>query len=868
MGTVRKPVLIAIALTLVGALGWLALDAFDAPPTVEWVIAPNDPLARIEAMPDQLDGSRPDGTWRDPDRAPSGAREPAAEPLDQTVELTGRVVDEGGAPIAEAEVFLTLRQIRRSASARRIADPVRTDDRGRFRFRGPAYRSLSIVLETFHPRFAPTVELRALDGSEAHIQLADVVLRPGGTVEGRIRDEFGAALANATVTLEPSRTNPMLWGRRTELLRPEVTTDGTGGFAFAGVARGGFRIRAELEGFEKAASAPFEMATTGIHRVDDLVLVRGAVLTGEIRDTRGNAIRDARVQVRSTTGRGNFRTTSDSDGRFALEHLPRGELALGVSARGFLGHEEVIDTAAVTAAADIEIELEDGLRITGLVHGPDGTPVEMFAARPRRLGALDAPDRGLEPETRTPEAGPPRAGLPSGRPQGPGQKAGRSPFPADAGTPVRHPEGAFEFEGMLDGRYVVDITGSAYQAVRTEEFELRRDQPAPHIVVHLPRGVRIHGSVLTAEGEPAAGAALELRQAADAPEREGPRGPQGSGRILWAADRITTDDRGRYAFENARPGRYELSARFDGYAETTSPPLDANGDTRYDLRLEAFGAIEGKVIAVADLSDTRVIAVNTQPGSALSRSSRVSTPVQPDGTYRLDQVAPGTYRVAVTLGSARSLLAIADDDPAKLVTVHPGRTTQHNPVFEAPPAGAIVGTVYGDRVPQDLQIRAVAESAPQGNVLGGTVGRIRAGRIDTNGDFRIERVPEGRHTLRIATGRNRMLLYETEIFVARDQEVRVDATLVLVDLEGRIESADGSAPSGHAVFYRGVDSPPDGSGPRPQQYRAGVSQGRFRADDMPRDRYCVVFSTGGQTSHVVVSATELDRPIVIPFPAR
>jgi hypothetical protein len=123
---------------------------------------------------------------------------------------------------------------------------------------------------------------------------------------------------------------------------------------------------------------------------------------------------------------------------------------------------------------------------------------------------------------------------------------------------VGRPGGAFSFEGLDEGVYVVDIESPEHQRQRTEPVELRVGGGSPHLVVALAR--ELHVSVVTARQtrEPLAEARVELRTPAEAPAGErsknaglrlGPRS-RDRGALLAVA---RTEERGTFELRNAPP---------------------------------------------------------------------------------------------------------------------------------------------------------------------------------------------------------------------------------------------------------------------------------------------------------------------------
>jgi hypothetical protein len=79
-----------------------------------------------------------------------------------------------------------------------------------------------------------------------------------GTVLGTIRDASGAMIANASVTLVNDRTG----------ISARSKTDANGSYEFVNQRTGAYRVRAEMQGFQTAEVAPFDLVVNARQRVD------------------------------------------------------------------------------------------------------------------------------------------------------------------------------------------------------------------------------------------------------------------------------------------------------------------------------------------------------------------------------------------------------------------------------------------------------------------------------------------------------------------------------------------------------------------------------------------------------------------------
>ncbi|MFG0320109.1 MAG: carboxypeptidase regulatory-like domain-containing protein [Planctomycetota bacterium JB042] len=216
-------------------------------------------------------------------KAKGGVDEWSAEvELRRGVAVSGRVVALGGAPVGGANVRWRGGHERGWIESEADAD-------GRFEIVGlGAGDELRLVATDPARSFAPGTSERTIGDDEARVEL-DVVLTPGGRLDGEVSDADGLPAPRARVLVEG--LDGETWRRLAQ--KPVLFTDDEGRFSLSGLPEANLELSAEHQGWT-APPVPVAIAPGGAHVVT-LGLEQGAILEGLVVDTRGAPVDDALV---------------------------------------------------------------------------------------------------------------------------------------------------------------------------------------------------------------------------------------------------------------------------------------------------------------------------------------------------------------------------------------------------------------------------------------------------------------------------------------------------------------------------------------------------------------------------------------------
>lgn len=294
--------------------------------------------------------------------------------LEAGSEVTGRVVDDAGAPVASASVVL-----RKPGSFQRLEATSGAD--GSFRI--AAVPDGSYDARATKEGFAPSesVQVTVTGGSAGSIELR---LARGGAIVGRILGVETADLARLRIMAQGGRGMPSI-GR----VEPDAS------YRIDNLREGEWQVRAELPGTGLYAEGTVRLEPGASEARLDLEMKRGLELSGRVRR---NGV-PASGQPVSLRGAGMAMSQTDADGRFRFEGLPAGSYVLQLVDSFFRAlHEEPVE---LEADREITIDLTTG-DITGRVVDAagaaplEGVTVELLRAGGGAMGGTAQSDsRGL-----------------------------------------------------------------------------------------------------------------------------------------------------------------------------------------------------------------------------------------------------------------------------------------------------------------------------------------------------------------------------------------------------------------------------------------------------------------------------------------
>jgi hypothetical protein len=538
----------------------------------------------------------------------------------------GVVKDERGQPIAGAEVELN-REMRfqsRGGQAQFafIGGPgsrprKETGADGRFEFKGLAAGDYTLTVNKKGYGRERVDPVKVAEGKAS--EPIEVVVRPGASISGYVRDKAGNGAPGYRVSARPAGA-----GARGPMAGPfgggpstEEATGPDGAFVIEGVNAG---ESYELQVFGESGLGPRKAGISAPADGVELVVdgrgrIRGMALDAET----GRPLRDFEVTYEPSReggmvfrfggpgGRGRGPGTPTAfhadDGAFTLDDVAAGKWDVQVRSAGYeTGRVAAVSVEEGATVEGIDVRLSRGGVISGRV-------VDARSAKPVRDATVRAELSG---------GGGPRMRF---GPDGGGQEAA-----SDA-------DGRFQISGLTAGSYAVTATHPEWSDA-TEKVDLK--EAVASVDLKMTTGAAIGGAVIGAGQHPVAGASVALSA--------------GGGGMMPFDDSnksTITDAAGRFRFERLTAGRYSLTASLRSQSSTSvEVVLQANDPGRdVNLSLGAGATLKGLVTGLPDAQRTGVN-VNASGPEDFFATTRTGA----DGAFEFSGVPVGPINLGARAG--------------------------------------------------------------------------------------------------------------------------------------------------------------------------------------------------------------------------
>ncbi len=513
--------------------------------------------------------------------------------LKKGIEVTGRVIDDTGKPVAAAHVTATSEGAMWGMGSH--GDPVMTNEKGEFTMVLPAGGHRLKATDGEHaPSTSASVTVR-----DAPVTGIEIAMKGGAAIVGRVDDKDGKPVAFATVRVGGAKAN--MWDRGSR----SATTDKAGRFELHGLARSKHQARAESD---ISASKIVDIDLTNETTKRDVVLVLdvSGTIMGTVVDETGQPVPEVTVnafpdilggaKADGLALAGMSSATTDGNGAFAVHGLPDGAYRMWASrsAGGFRGGLDDRSTPASTGDKGVKLTL-----------AAPGTVIGKLA--------LD----GKPPTMATIQIGP-------------------------QGMPVTVEAGAFTVKDVTPGTLDAIFHGPEFAELIKHDVKVEPGKTTDLGTIDVSRGRVVTGKVVDASGTAVAGARVRLGAmlfsfagADDLADNIGDmRGMRTS----------STDQDGNFSIAGvSKKAQYIAADQADkGQSTATQLPDGTDDPPPLTLALRGWGSITGTVTMKGVPQPGVNITETTQNGGA----QMAMTQTDVDGNFAMLKVAEGTHVLA------------------------------------------------------------------------------------------------------------------------------------------------------------------------------------------------------------------------------
>ena len=672
--------------------------------------------------------------------------------------LTGRVLDEGGKPVAGARVFVIGSEALLENDARLLAE-TRTAADGSFS--APDAPEGTRVLYVQAPGFVPLTHIQMDPRSEER-----VVLHGGGTIRGTVVDAGGKPASGVIVTADE------LAGE----------SDASGRYEIAGVAAGSREVRAIWKE-EFAARRENVRVKKGEAVEAPLKLARAAAVAGTIlEDGTRRPVAGARVSVFAAAGplfgrrRAERVGRADARGRYRIGGLATRPYTIEAARDGYLPSSLPHVVAGIQSAGSANLALRKAASVAGRTVDENGQPIAGARVRvTQEVGIRRMMIRG--------------------------PAAAAASF-LNSGA-LTGPDGAFRLRNLIPARNLeIEAARTGYATARRPGVTLKPGDALKEVALVLRRGLEARGKVVNAQGQPIAGAQVRV-----ALREGGARAVRVQMRMLGMdrekPDAVTGAD-GGFAVKGLEEGEYTASVTRDGFARKSVPGLQVSAAAENvwaPISLSPGIALAGFVRDSAGQAIAGAQILGIDPGAG---TRPVDTTSGPDGRFRLEGLTADRPLMLNVTAEGYAPVQKNATPPAEDVSV----------VMKS--AGTIRGRVEDADTKKPVTDFSIGRTGPQGGgffniqILARGGGGDRAFQSD-DGSFELSEVPPGKWTVRAtAAGYKPATLAAVEVPEGGAREGVVIPMKRGGTLAGRVVEPRGSAVANASVSWSAAGS---GGGP-------------------------------------------------------
>lgn len=425
------------------------------------------------------------------------------------------------------------------------------------------------------------------------------------------------------------------------------TTDEQGYFSVNSLPASTYVLTAQATGYASyngwQGQGRINLAAGGEKDLGDIGMMPAASVVGRVLSgENGQPLEGASVSLRQNNQWGGWATTSavtDAQGRFEMRDVEPGVYTVRAQGNGFAQLELANQAVEAGARLDLgDLKLNRGLSLSGVVTGPDDKPV----------------------------AG---AGVSLGRPT---EGFGWGREEADIASATTAQDGAFTLTGVSEGSLRLSVRADAF-APYAETIQVSGTQS--DLRIKLSRGGSVKGRVLTAAGEPVAGASISAidhkSQAYSLFKTQ--RSTMWGFAFMGDGSRATSADDGSFVLSNVPEGTYLVVAGGQDNQPAFKDDVRIENDREIDigdLRLPGKGSV--RITVTEDGVPVPELSVSLSQGMNFGNASEHEGVTDAMGVAAIKDVPAGEWFIR----TGRDEGTFDTDNARRRVQVKEGAVTE------------------------------------------------------------------------------------------------------------------------------------------------------------------------------------------------
>jgi len=205
-------------------------------------------------------------------------------------------------------------------------------------------------------------------------------------------------------------------------------------------------------------------------------------------------------------------------------------------------------------------------------------------------------------------------------------------------------------KGLKPGTYVVTVEDKLHAPSDSSPFKIPEGDKPPEVVVKLDKGGTIRGSVIDANGQPVAGAAVRV-----ASKDDGKIGLLLTGKPvrLKVPAKVRSNRDGSFELKRLKPGKYRVEVAHDEFSTSRTHEIEIANQAKQtvNVTLKRGALIVGRVTKRGRPQNNFEVRI-----SELTKEKKFATAIttrtDAEGRFAFDQrIAPGRYRIQTMSGA-------------------------------------------------------------------------------------------------------------------------------------------------------------------------------------------------------------------------